>query len=281
MTEGSPVVPAEAYEVKCTVCGADAIVNPNYTAEVREEDGKTNVWLICSDEDCTWKGGLFSWQVTREEYKAHFGQVPAGVLPSAPEERVLPPGPWGYFKVQPAPIPDEAWEVTCPNNVGRWPRTRECGAYLIPNPADGVFYFDEFTSTASLGFRCEVCRKPVLENMTWSLTPEQHQALFGRAVGEYRPSFDPEDPDDFEAKYSMWRTEDQGLLMHFRDLDDLIASEDVDLLALGPGDFTIKHWSTGGEWDAPDFVAEYRERITAAYQDVEEGYDGEGDYEDE
>lgn len=277
-------VPDEVNEVTCTACGAATVVNANYTAEINPDDGKTNVWLLCS-ADCGWLGSLFSWTVTRAEYEAIYGHVPNNLLlpgderllPPAPEARILPPGPWGYFKVQPSPIPDEAWELPCPNEVGPWGRKQKCGAILIPDPADGVFYYDEFTSTATLGFRCDVCQKPVLEHLSWPLTPEQHLAIFGRAVGDYHPEYDPDDPDDFEAVYSMWRTADRWGLRHFASVEALAATEDVDLLATGPGEFTIKHWPTGAVWDVPDFVAQHHQVVADAYAAYEDDSDGDGD----
>jgi hypothetical protein len=280
-------LPNEVDELTCSDCGADAVVNNSHTADVNAHDGKATVWLLCG-ADCGWLGGLRSWVVTRAEYEALYGHVPhhlllpgdERLLPPAPDARALPPGPWGYQHVPPSPIPDEAWERPCPNQVG--PRGRTCGAILIPNPT-GVFFHDEFTSTTTIGFRCDVCQRPVLEHLSWPLTPEQHGDVFGRAVGEYRPEFDPEDPDDFEAEYSLWRTADRWGLTHFRSLDDLAATEDVDLLSTGQGEFTVKHWPTGAVWDLPDFIAQHEQIVTAAYTsddghgDSYDSYDHDGD----
>lgn len=269
-------IPADIHEVKCTECGGDTIINPNYSADVREDDGKTHVFLICSDENCVWRGCVYSWLVTEEEYLGLFGHPGFGIWPVPPEYRELPPGPWGVFKVQPSTIPDEAWQITCPNNVPKFSNGPICGGYLIPNPGH-VFYYTEFSSTVTVGLRCPKCQQIVLETASWSLTPELHLEIFGRPVGEYRPEYDPDDPDDFEAKYSMWRTADRWGLQHFRSLDDLIGSEDYDLLSIGPGEWTVRHWETGGEWDMPEFVAEYRERIKATYEDQQEGWGDEDD----
>ncbi|MET0235685.1 MAG: hypothetical protein ABW224_13660 [Kibdelosporangium sp.] len=276
-------LPDEANEVTCTVCGADTIVNPTHTAEVNADNGKTNVWLLCSAE-CGWRGSLFSWQVTPAEYEAIYAHVPDNLLlpgderllPPPPDARILPPGPWGHFNVPPSPIPDQAWEIPCPNQVGRWRRDQRCGAILIPDPTT-VFYYDEFTSTATVGFRCDVCQTPVLEYLSWPLTPEQHVAIFGRAMGDYHPAYDPDDPDDFQAAYSMWRTTNRAGLTHFQNAEDLAASEDVNLFSIQPGEFTIKHWPTGAVWDAPDFVAQHQQLIATAYQHDDEAEHDDGD----
>lgn len=267
-------LPDQIRDVTCTDCGADTIVNDNYTVEINADNGKAHAWMLCS-ADCGWLGTVFSWRVDRTEYESLFGHVPNNVLlagderllPPAHEARVLPPGPWGVFQVQPSPIPDEAWEIRCPN--------QGCAAFLTPDPLR-VFYHDEFISTATLGLRCDVCQKTVLENLSWPLTPEQHFAVFGRTVGDYRPEHDPEDPDDYEVQYSVWRTADRGALTHFRSLEHLAGADDYDLFAIGPGEYTITHWPTGAVWDAPEFAAEHQTIISAAYvADDEDSYDDE------
>jgi hypothetical protein len=264
-------LPDEVNEVTCTACGAATAVNGNHTAEIDADTGKTSVWLLCS-ADCGWLGCLFSWEVAPAEYEAIYGHpLPAlaGSEPTPPENRELPPGPWGVFSVEPSPIPDEAWSVTCDNKVG-WPVRKTCGAYLDPSPteidgAGGVFYYDEFTSTATVGYgRCPCCQQLTLMHCSWPLTPEQHYAIFGRTPDEYAPSYDPDDEADFEAEYSLWRTEDRWGLTHFRNLEDLAGTEDWDLRSIGPGEFTIKHWPTGAVWDVPDFVAQHEQVVAAA-----------------
>jgi hypothetical protein len=277
----SVTLPHEATEVTCSACGARTYVNPDYQSTVDQFSGKTNVWLLCAEE-CGWTGSLFSWQVTYDEYKRVHGYVPrdlllpgdARLIPPAPEQRTLPSGPWGITKVPSSPIPDEAWSIPCPNQVGRWPRKRQCGGILIPDPADGVFFYTEFTSSVTLGFRCDVCRRPVLEHLTWKLTPEQHYAVFNRTVEDYRPEYDSDDPDDFEVQYSIWRTADRWGLEHFASLDQLISDESYDLRSIGPGEFTIKHWPSGTVWDVPDFVAQHAQLVSAEY-DHDDEYDDE------
>lgn len=273
----APDVPAEVAGIVCSQCGAETFINPGYKTEVRDSDGRASVWLLCRN-DCGSSGSIFSWQVSRDEYQAIFGDVPRNLLlpgdarlrPPAPEERVLPPRPWGYSQVEPTAIPDEAWELTCTNTSGRW--HTKCGGILTPDPTR-VFYYDEFTSTATLGFRCGACGKPSLERHSWPLSPEQHYAIFGRSLEEYKPELDPDDPDDFLPAYSMWQTADRELLTHFRTLDDLAGSEDYDLCAYKPGQFTIRHWPSGTTWDVPDFVAEHAEVIAAHYDDESEDDD--------
>ncbi|MFC0431048.1 hypothetical protein [Kutzneria buriramensis] len=284
MNNTGPAVPAEAGEDRCPQCGAGMCPDPAWPAEVRESDGSASVSLRCS-AGCGSPGRLYRWQVSREEYQAIYGEVPDNLLlpgddrllPPPPDARSLPPGPWGYFKVEPSPIPDEAWEVACTNKVGRW-RTRECGAILTPDPKR-VFYYDEFTSSATVGFRCPVC-KVSLENFKWPLTLDQHYAIFGRSPDEYVPEYDPTDESDFQALYSMWQTKDRGMLTHFATIDELAGGPDLDLRAIGPGEFTIKHWPTGATWDVPDFVAQH-EQVIADYDKFYAEPEPEGDDEDE
>lgn len=284
-------VPAEAESRTCPDCGGPTYLNPHFETKVREDNGHAAVSQHCQN-GCGWLGALFSWEVAPAEYEGIYGHpLPrlAGNEPTPPEARVLPPGPWGVFGVEPSPIPDEAWLVTCDNKIGRW-RRKTCGAYLEPRPTEidgsgGVFYYDEFTSTATVGYgRCPRCQQLTLVRYDWPLTPEQHYAIFGRTPDEYAPlAPDPDDEDDYEIEFSMWRTADRGMLMGFPDVNALARSEDVDLRAVGPGEWTIKHWPTGAVWDAPEWVAQHEHVMADAdtyFADDEDNSEYDEDYDE-
>lgn len=264
-------IPAEAHQAACPRCGDPMDVLVDEGLQVDEDDGKAGVLVRC--RSCRMVGG-WSWPLSREEYEAHFGRPPAPELllpgdprlvPPPPDQRVLPPGPWGAtHRENPAPIPDEAWAVPCSNKRGWGKYAPTCGAMLVPQP-DRVFFYDEFASTATVGFRrCDTCRECSLEFYTWPLTPEEHRARFGRAPGDYRPEYDPTDPDDFVAEYSMWETATRKQLQHFRSLEHLTDDGDYDLRAFEPGEYRIKHWPSGTEWDVPAFVAAHEGAVPAS-----------------
>lgn len=276
--------PADVHTITCGRCGAPTRIDPERTTAPTAENPSGYAYTMCA-AGCGWCG-VYSFTPTRAQYAAEFGHpAPLTVLldgddPTEPvpvEQRFLPPGPWGRDRDHdPIDIPAAVWDEPCERRLnvpGRFGGQRPvCGGGLVPDPTD-TFYFSEHNSTATVSVRCRRGCDSQFLTVTWVLTDEQHLAVFGRPWSEYRPEIDPDDYDDGEAPasvdYAMWRTADRGYYQEFNTLADLIGCQDWDLRAFEPGEFTVRHWPTGGEWDVPAFVADHRDAVDAEYADAE------------
>lgn len=283
-------IPDDVHTITCHTCGGPTRIDPARSTAPTEQAPTGSAFLVCSAGDGWF--GVFTYGLDREQYVNEFGHHPLATVtfddddpsqPMPPEQRVLPPGPWGVTGVPATEIPDDAWHQRCPNKLGR-AREHVCGKALIPNPGH-VFYYDEFRSVAVLGMACRGGCRYVFERYEWGLTDEQHLQVFGRTLAEYRPKVDPDDYDEGEAppavEYGFWRTADRACYQEFPTLDDLIGCQDWDLRAIAPGEYTIRHWPTGGEWDVPAFVADHADAVAAEYADIDAELALSGRYDEE
>lgn len=269
----SITIPPECWRT-CQTCGGDVVPNPD-RIQFDEEEGNALIELHCQGQ-CNTLISLFRWDLPAGEFEERFGH-PRGYY------RV--PFPDGA-EVPPIHFPDELWS-RCNKRIRRgvreklddWLRRQKA---LTRYVCDGLKQPDLewFRPT---GYNYWVgCRSTCSECgdvtwIDWEVTPEEYERLFGFPIQQYEYKPDPDDDGDFMPTLSVWTTA-KGRRDEYpiRDLDHLV--EWLSDYEVVPGWFTVRHWETGAEFDALDFLAQNQIELSTDddYTDVDE-YDDETD----
>jgi hypothetical protein len=270
-------VPAEVYDVQCPACGAPATPADNPLPIPHPVTAEAIIHLVCSTPCGRWYGAGWTLRATQAEYEAAHGPAPMTVLLAGDDPNQ--PLPLSRRPPEAAALPEAAWTQACANTIrGRHSSgDHPCGAILVPD-LDRLTP-DEFRSVIVVRFTCRVCPGQVWPSppeLDVPLSEEEHLQMFGRTRDAYRPPLpDPADYDEGDVpgptEYSIWRTADRTGLLDFPTLGELVASEDHDFTAMDEGEYTIKHWPTGTEFDGAEFAVAHAGTIRETY--TAQGYD--------